>query len=158
MQALGVLRESSDRGLKVGGLESERTRPALERNASLAIHEIQPLRPPAVGAVGRVVEVIDDGRELDAQSRDADIRERGAFVGIRRARKDHVIAQVVRHLPRIARMRLTDVHHEERDRVPVAVEEGVQGGNLPPERRSRVAAKDQHDGLLPTKRRQRHFE
>jgi hypothetical protein len=50
-------------------------------------------------------------------------------------------------------MRFRDVHDQESNLLPVLLGELVEGGNLPPERRSSVAAKDQHYG--PPLRRQR---
>ena len=43
-------------------------------------------------------------------------------------------------------MRFKNVDHEERDFAVVVVIELVEGGNLPPEGRSSVAAEDQDDG------------
>jgi len=40
------------------------------------------------------------------------------------------------------------VHGVERDAIAVLLVEFVEGGNLPPERRSGVAAEDQHYRLL----------
>ena len=51
-------------------------------------------------------------------------------------------------------MRLADVDDEERRVVPVALVHRVEGGNLPPEGRSGVAAEDQDDGLLAAEGRQ----
>jgi hypothetical protein len=44
-----------------------------------------------------------------------------------------------------------DVDDEERRGVAIALIDRVQGGNLPPEGRSRVAAEDEDDGLLSSK-------
>lgn len=44
-------------------------------------------------------------------------------------------------------MRLSDVDHEEADLLSILLVELVQGGNLPPERRSGVTAEDQHGWL-----------
>jgi hypothetical protein len=45
-------------------------------------------------------------------------------------------------------MRFQNVDREESNLAVVVVEELVQGGYLPPEGRSSVAAKDEHDGRL----------
>jgi len=44
-------------------------------------------------------------------------------------------------------MRLGDVDHQESDAAAVLLVELVEGGNLPPERRSSVAAENEDDGL-----------
>ncbi len=51
-------------------------------------------------------------------------------------------------LPDVAGVRLNDVDDKERDPIAVLVVKLVQGGNLPPERRSGIAAKDEHDRLF----------
>jgi hypothetical protein len=45
-------------------------------------------------------------------------------------------------------MRFENVDDQKRDPVAVLVIKLVEGGNLPPEGRSGVAAKDQHDRFL----------
>jgi len=44
-------------------------------------------------------------------------------------------------------VRLSDVDNEESDLALILIVELVEGGNLPPEGRSSVAAEDHHDGL-----------
>jgi hypothetical protein len=44
-------------------------------------------------------------------------------------------------------MRLCDVDNQERDLLPVLIVELIERGNLPPERRSSIAAEKQHDRL-----------
>jgi hypothetical protein len=55
------------------------------------------------------------------------------------------------HLPHIGGMRLKDIYSVESDLVAVLLGQFVQGGNLPPKGRSRVAAEDQDDRLLSPK-------
>jgi hypothetical protein len=45
-------------------------------------------------------------------------------------------------------VRLGDVNHEKRDSVAELFVKLVEGGNLPPEGRSSVASKDQHDRTI----------
>jgi hypothetical protein len=49
-------------------------------------------------------------------------------------------------------MGFQDVHRIERDLVAIFLVQLVQGGNLPPEGRSGVAAENEHDGLPAAKR------
>ena len=51
-------------------------------------------------------------------------------------------------------MRLKDVNGVEADSVAVLHSELVQGGNLPPKRRSGVAPKDQHDWFVDPEQRE----
>ena len=51
-------------------------------------------------------------------------------------------------------MRLQDVDRVEINLALVLLGQFVQGGNLPPKRRSGVAAEDENDGLIYPKRRQ----
>jgi hypothetical protein len=50
-------------------------------------------------------------------------------------------------LPHVARMRLDNVDNQERDLLVVLIVKLVQGGNLPPEWRSSIAAENEHHGL-----------
>ena len=92
------------------------------------------------------VEAIHDRRQFDPKFRHAHLGKRGALAEILGALVDHLVLDVRRQLPRIVRVRLADVDDEERGCVAVLRVEIVQGGNLPPERRSGVAAEDQHHG------------
>src|SRR5438874_3278896 len=71
----------------------------------------------------------------------------GPLVFILWSGKDDAVFDVALHLPDVAGMRLSDVHDQESDLVLVLIVELVEGGNLTPEWRSSVAAKDHHDGL-----------
>ena len=62
--------------------------------------------------------------------------------------------QQFRGMPQVAGMRFADVHHVERDLILILFVELVESGNLPPERRSRVAAENQHNRFLAAHGRQ----
>jgi hypothetical protein len=51
-------------------------------------------------------------------------------------------------------MRLADINNQKRDAILILCEELVEGGNLPPERRSGVTAEDQHHRLHFIQRRE----
>jgi len=53
-------------------------------------------------------------------------------------------------------MCFSDVDHEKSHAVPILIVKLVEGGNLPPERRSGVAAENQDDGLLFVQGRKLH--
>ena len=70
--------------------------------------------------------------------------------------KDHLVFDVALHLPDIAGVRLGDVNHQKGDSILVLVVELVESGNLPPEGRSRIAAKNKDDRLLGGQSRKLH--
>lgn len=69
------------------------------------------------------------------------------LVLVLRIGKKHLLAHVDGQLPAIGGMGLLDVDDEEIDAVTILAVERIEGGNLPPERRSSIAPEDQHDGL-----------
>jgi hypothetical protein len=54
-------------------------------------------------------------------------------------------------------MRFADIDDEEGHVLLILPVQLVQGGNLPPERRSGIASEHEHDRLLPAKRREADF-
>jgi hypothetical protein len=58
-----------------------------------------------------------------------------------------VVFEVILRLPHVAGMGLGNVHHQKAHPVPQVLVKLVEGGNLPPEWRSRVTAKDQYNRL-----------
>jgi len=65
-----------------------------------------------------------------------------------RAGEDYLVLDVALHLPDVAGMRFEDVDHQERDAISILIVELVEGGNLPPEGRSSVAAENEDNRLL----------
>ncbi len=65
-----------------------------------------------------------------------------------RTAEQDTITHIGLHLPHVGGMRLKDVNGIEPNLVPVLLGQLIQGGNLPPKRRSGVAAKDQDDWLF----------
>jgi hypothetical protein len=136
-------------------MESERARLALVDDPAAAINQVEAVGPGRVRALGGVAEFIEQRGNLDPQLAHARTRELGAFVFAARAGKDHFVFEVALHLPDVARMRLGDVDHLERDSIAILLVELVESGNLPPEGRSGIAAKDEHHGLgLRSQRRE----
>lgn len=135
-------------GFQFGRLESERAGFALICDSALRVDEVQTVWPPGIGAFCHVTEIIDHSRQLDAQAIDAGPGEGDTLGIISRACKDEFFFDIVFRLPDIARMGFQDVDDQERNTIAILLVKAVQGGNLPPERRSCVAAEDQYDGLL----------
>ena len=113
----------------------------------MTVDQVDALRPSRVSAFGLVVESIDYRRKLDAQLADAGSRDLAAFLIIFRTCEKDFVLEVALRLPDIGGMRLCDVDNQERDLLPVLIVELVERGNLPPERRSSIAAEKQHDRL-----------
>ena len=127
--------------------ESEGTGLALVRDSSISVDQVNSVGPTGVGLFGGITEFIQHGREFDSQLSNACSCHKGPFVLIFGAREDNLVANIALHLPHVAGVRLGDVDHEERDFPLVLVVELVESGNLPPEWRSSVAAKN-HDHRL----------
>ena len=107
---------------------------------------IEPIRPTGVCLLCRIAEFIEHRGDLDAESSDASAGNHGALPSFSGAGEDNFVRNAVFHLPDVAGMRFRDLHHEEGNLVFVLVVKLVEGRNLPPERWSSVAAKDQHNG------------
>ena len=115
----------------------------------MLIDEVNAVRP---SGVSRSVELPNSSRtagNLMPNLRTQDPATEGAFFFILWAGEDDFVFDVAFHLPDVAGMRFQDVHHEKSDCIAVLLVQLVEGGNLPPEGRSSVAAEDQHDRLLP---------
>ena len=120
----------------------------LNTHPAIAINQVNTVRPAGVGDLGSIVEAVDDCRKFDAELAHARARYIRALSFILRTGKDDRVADVALHLPNVAGMRFQDVHGVERHPVSVLLVELVEGGNLPPEWRSSVAAEHQHNRLL----------
>ena len=137
-----------DGRLQFVGLESKRSGPAFIGNTARGVDHIEPIGPGRVCTLGRVAEFVEDGRDLDSQFPDACSGNERALVFAVGTGEDHFLFYVAFHLPDVARVRLGNVDHEECDLVAVLFVEFVEGGNLPPERRSSVASEHEDDWLL----------
>ena len=133
-------------------MEAEGAGLALVDDAALGVDEVNAVGPAGVGLLGGVGEIVEQRGELDAELADAGGSEFSTFVLRFWAREDDVVLDVALHLPDVAGMRFEDVNRVERDAVVIPIVELVEGRNLPPEGRSSVAAKDEHDGRLSAER------
>ena len=79
-----------------------------------------------------------------------------AFFFVLRASEDDFVFDVALHLPDVAGMRFKNIDNQEGDFAVVVVVELVEGGNLPPEGRSSVAAEDEDDGRVSRERGELH--
>jgi hypothetical protein len=114
----------------------------------LPVDQVDAVRPAGIRFVGWVVEPVKDCRELDPQLAHTGAGDLATLLRIPGAGKDNLVLKVALGLPNVAGMGLQDVDDKKRNLLIVLIVEGVEGGNLPPEWRSSIAAKDQDDGLL----------
>ena len=133
-------------------MKPEGSRLALIEHAVIGCDQIHPVGPSGVGNLNLVVEAVNNGGKLDAQAPYALPRYRGAFFLIARATKQHFILNIALHLPYVRGMSLQDVDRVEVNLALVSLGQFVQGGNLPPKRRSRIATEDQNDRFLSPQR------
>src|SRR4029453_12941645 len=122
--------------------------------ATVSIDHIQSIGPPVVRGIRRVIEVIDERGHLDPELDDTNLSEIFTLVCARGTGVDDLVFQVDGQLPRVARMRFADVDDVERRAVAVLPVDLVEDGNLPPERRSSVAAEDEDHRFLTSERRE----
>jgi hypothetical protein len=140
--------DAFDGGFQFFGFEAEGAGFAFVGNVAGGVDQVHAVGPAGVGRLGGVAEFVEQGRNLDSQLAYAGPSHRGAFVFVFRSREDDLIFDVALHLPDIAGVCLCDVDHQKLDLIFVLIIELVEGGNLPPERRSGVAAEDEHHRAL----------
>lgn len=143
--------QSRQRGSQFLRLETERPRFGFVCDAARGIDRVETIRPTRVGLLGRVAEFVDDCGNLYAKFSHTRARHQSTLFFIFRAGKNNFVLYIAFHLPNVARMRFRDVHHQEGNFVSELLIQLVKSGNLPPEWRSSVAAKDQHH-RLPSRR------
>jgi len=151
-----LVNKLGERGAEVVGFKAEGAGWAFEDDAIVGVDEVEAVGPSGVGALGRVAELVKHGGELDAQLANAGSGNLGAFVFVFRAGEDDFVFDIALHLPDVAGVRFEDVDRQESDLPVIVVVEFVEGGNLPPEGRSGVAAEDEHYRLLCCESRELH--
>ena len=111
----------------------------------MSIDHVEAVGPTGVCLLCRIAKFVEHGWDLDAEFSDARSGDHGALLFVSRSGENNFVFDVAFHLPDVAGMRLQDIDHKERHPATVLVIKFVEGRNLPPERRSGVTAKDQHD-------------
>jgi hypothetical protein len=134
-------------GLQLVWLKSERPGLALVSHFAAAIDQIDSVRPCGVCGLGRIPELVQQGWHFYTKLPDTRSCQRSSFVFTARTGKDDVVFEVILRLPDVARVGLGDVDDEKVHPVFELLVKLVEGGNLPPERRSGVTAKDQYNRL-----------
>ena len=134
--------------------EAKRPRFTLVCHSAILVEQVNAVGPTGVSLLCRIAKLIEDSRKFDSQFPYASPGNQRALLFILRTGEDYLVLDVALHLPDVAGMRLSDVHDQERNFVLVLIVKLVEGGNLPPEGRSGVAAKDHDYRLLLVKFRQ----
>jgi len=128
-------------------LKSKRPRPALVCNPALRVDQVNAVGPAGISLLRRVAEFIEHGRKLYPKLAHAGPGDEGSIILSFRAGKNNVVFDVALHLPNVAGMSFGNVNDQESDAAAILLVELIERGNLPPERRSSIAAKHQHHGL-----------
>jgi hypothetical protein len=129
-------------------LETKRAWFALVGDAAVGVNQIKAVGPACIGPLRSVAKLIKNAGNFYAELSHAGSGNIGAFFFVLRIGKDDLVLYVALHLPDVARMGLGDVDNQKSHAVLVLLVKFVEGRNLPPERRSRIAAENQHHGLL----------
>jgi len=136
--------------------EAEWTRLALVRDSVVLIDKIDAIGPAGVGGLSCVIESVDHCGEFDSKFAHAGSSNIRTLVEIFRTRENDLVFEIALGLPDVAGVCLDNVDDQKGDSITVLIVELVEGGNLPPEGRSSVAAEDEHDGLTCGESRELH--
>jgi hypothetical protein len=116
---------------------------ALVKDISALANQVKPIGPAGVSGLDSIIESIYECWKLDAKLTNAGACDKCALNLILRATEENVVAHIGLHLPNVGGMRLENVDGVKPDFVAILFGQLVQGGNLPPKRRSCIAAKNQ---------------
>jgi hypothetical protein len=133
--------------LQLFWLKPKGARLALVGNAALRVDQIDPVWPARVGSFGRIAKLVEHGRKFNPKFPYASPGDECPFFLRLRASKNNLILNIAFHLPNVAGMRFGNVNNQESDTPAILFVELIEGRNLPPERRSSVAAEYQNHGL-----------
>ena len=148
MRSARLLRKFRESGSEFIGLKPKRPGLALVDHSAVGVDEVDTIRPSGIGAFGGVTELVEDRRKFDSKFAHTGVGDKAALVLVPGTGEDDFVFDVALHLPNVAGVCFENVDDEEGDAVGVLIEELVEGRNLPPERRSSVAAEDENNRLL----------
>jgi len=131
-------------------MKPERSGLAFVGHAARRVDDIETVWPTGISALRRVMQIVNDGRNVQSQPDHAGVGGCIAFSKSLGAGYKNVVLEVAGHLPAVRGMRLLNVDHVECGAIPIPLIQRVKGGNLPPEGRSGMAAKNQDHRFLVT--------
>ena len=144
-------KESLDGLSQIFWLKTEWAWLALVQNPTALPNQVEPVGPTRISSLDAIVDTINQCGKLDAKLAHACACNKNTLRFILWTAEQNLVAHIRLHLPHIGGMRLKDIYSVESDPVAVLLGQFVQGGNLPPKGRSRVAAEDQDDRLVGPK-------
>ncbi len=128
--------------------KSKGARFALVRDTALRVDQIDTVRPARIRPFRRIAKIVEHGWKLYPKFPHAGPSDEPAiFLGFR-AGKNHLVLNVALHLPNVAGMRFRNVNNQKSYAPAILLVEFIEGGNLPPERRSSVTTEYQNHRLL----------
>jgi len=133
-------------------LKTKGPRLALIGNAALRVDQIDAVGPARIGFLRRISERVEHGGKLNTEFPHASPSDECTVFFSFRTRKDNLVFDIALHLPNVAGMRLGNVDNQERNSLAVLLVKFIEGRNLPPERRSRIASEHQNHGLPAVQR------
>jgi hypothetical protein len=113
----------------------------------MRVDQIEPVRPTCIRPFRRIAKLVEHGRKFDLKFPHASPGDERSFFFSLRAGKNNLVSDIALRLPQVAGMRFCNVDNQERNAPAILLVKPIQGWNLPPERRSRVAAEYQNYGL-----------
>jgi len=130
-------------------LEPKRSWRTLECNLALPVDKIQPVRPSGIRGFRGIAHVVDQRGNVNPQLPYTTFGDRGSLSKCLGVGEQNVLANVDRHLPGVARVRLTNVDDEKRYAIFVLLVQTVERGNLPAKGWSSIATENQNHWTLP---------
>src|SRR3569833_3815274 len=146
--------DAADRRRQSIRMKPKRPRRALEQNPPALADQIKPIRPARIRELHLIVDSIHQRWEVDPKLAYASICYVEPLRLIGWTVEQDAVLHIRLHLPHVGRMRLEDVHGVEINLALVLLCQLVQGGNLPPKRRSGIAPEHQNHRSLRPQRRQ----
>jgi len=113
----------------------------------LRVDQVEPVRPTGIRPFRRIAKLVKHGRKFYSKFPHAGPGDECSFFLRLRAGKNDLVFDIALHLPHVAGMGFGYVNHQERDAPAILLVELIEGRNLPPERRSGVAAEYQNHRL-----------
>ena len=108
----------------------------------MRVDQIDPVWPAGVGLFRRIAKLVEHSRKLNPKFAYARPGDECPFFLRLRAGKNNLVLNIAFHLPNVAGMRFGNVNHQEGNAPAILLVKLIEGRNLPPERRSSVAAED----------------
>jgi|ERR1700689_4073927 hypothetical protein len=114
----------------------------------MRVDQIEPVRPACVCPFRRIAKLVEHCRKFDPKFPHASPGDEFSFFFSLWTRKNNFVFDIALGLPNVAGMGFSNIDNQERNAAAILLVELIEGRDLLPERRSRVAAEYQNYGLL----------